>query len=75
MNYRYICTVHQVEFGAKPTAQTDEKNLEKAKMPVCPVCYWNERKAMSDEIDSLRKQRECLVLAIELKQKHISMRI
>ena len=67
----FCCQIHMVEFSSEPTKETKEKDLEFARLPRCPVCAWTEHRAQIDRIRTLESQRDCLLLAIELKQQHL----
>jgi len=71
MSARFLCSVHLVEYESVPRSDCKPENLEFANLPTCPVCHWIEYRALRDELDSLRKQRDCLLLAIELKKHHL----
>lgn len=71
----FLCTLHQVEYSATPRPECKQADLELARIPRCPVCTWKEYQIMRHEIEVLTKQRECLVLAIELKQQHLALAV
>jgi hypothetical protein len=67
----FLCTIHQVKHGSEPMPDCKAQDIELAKLSRCPVCAWREFTAIKAELDNLRRQRDCLILAIELKQQHL----
>ena len=75
MSSRFLCRIHNVEYECKAADDCTKEIKELCQIPRCPVCAWKEYRQLVDQRDALTKQRDCLLLAIELKHQHLITKI